>query len=254
MNQRFGDDLPGPDGIDTALLASMRDRRSCRSYADRPVDDALIDYLASIALAAPSKSDLQQRDVLIVRDPALRARIDALMPHFEWLPAAPAMVIFLADHARQHRLHAMHGIAYNNDHLDGFFNASVDAAIALGAFVTAAESVGLGTCPLSVIRNHVATISEWLGLPDQVFPVAGLAVGWPADEGRMSMRLPLAETVHVDRFDDSRSEANIRDYDARRQAHDGAEKPWSLQKAEMYNKVQRADFGAHIRKIGFKLD
>ena len=47
------------------------------------------------------------------------------------------------------------------------------------AFVAAAEAVGLGCCPISVIRNHAEEVGGLLGLPDHLFPVAGLGVGEP---------------------------------------------------------------------------
>jgi Nitroreductase family len=77
-------------------------------------------------------------------------------------------------------VHAWRGHTFANDHLDAFFNATVDAAIALETFVAAAEAAGLGCCPISVIRNHAEEVSGLLGLPDHVFPVAGLGVGIPA--------------------------------------------------------------------------
>jgi len=70
-------------------------------------------------------------------------------------------------------------------------------------FILAAEAAGLGCCPISVIRNHVDRAGEILGLPDKVFPVAGLCVGWPAVEGHISLRLPPTVTVHRDRYDDA---------------------------------------------------
>lgn len=254
MSSRFGDDVAIPAGIDGALFASMARRGSCRAYKTDRVDDSLIEFLAGVALAAPSKSDLQQRDILIVRDPELRRRIDGLMPDFEWLPEAPVLLLFLANNARQRRLHEMTGEPFANDHLDAFFNAGVDAAISLATFVTAAEAAGLGVCPLSVIRNHCKTVAEWCALPDHVFPVAALAVGWPASPPKVSMRLPLAETVHVDRFSDDGSVERIEAYGTRRRVADGSDEPWQLQKAKMYAKLQRGDFGAYVRSIGFTLE
>src|SRR5262249_57319981 len=99
-------------------------------------------------------------------------------------------------------------------HLHGLFNATVDAAIALEAFVAAAEAAGLGCCPISVIRNHAEEVSELLGLPDHVFPVAGLGVGIPATPAFVSARLPLGLTVHRDRYTDATDE-KVRPYDTR---------------------------------------
>ena len=59
----------------------------------------------------------------------------------------------------------------------------------LATFLRAAHAVGLGCCPISVIRDHAARVSELLGLPEKVVPYAGLCVGWPATEGRISARL-----------------------------------------------------------------
>ena len=109
-------------------------------------------------------------------------------------------VVFLANGRRLPQIAARRGKPFPNDHLDLFFNATVDAAIVLATFVRAAETVGLGCCPISVIRDRAAAVSDILGLPDKVIPVAGMAVGWPAEEGELSPRLPLSVTLHEDRY------------------------------------------------------
>lgn len=154
-----------------------------------------------------------------------------------------------------------------NDHLDAFFNASVDAGIALASFVTAAEAAGLGCCPISTIRDRSADVAELLGLPDHVFAVAGLAVGYPQFPApRISMRLPLDATLHTDRYTEPDLQDTIRNYDAARHAHRpataqrqpdrfGTADPytWSDDKTRQYSQPERADFGAFIRARGFDL-
>lgn len=260
---RFGfSDLPG---IET--LASMAGRASCRAFTDESIDPGLLRLLCAIALSAPSKSDLQQRDIVIVSNPAMRANIDDLLSGQAWVKGAPVLLVFCGNHARQRVLHELRGRPFANDHLDAFFNAAVDAAIALEAFVTAAEAVGLGCCPISAIRNESEAVSDLLALPERVFPVAGLAVGWPARDPQISMRLPLAATVHEDRFDSEvqkpaiemydRERAAAQPYETQRYAADfGISKAygWSEDKARQYAKPERADFGAFVRAKGFRLD
>jgi nitroreductase len=65
--------------------------------------------------------------------------------------------------------------------LDSFMNASVDAGIAMMAFIASAESVGLGCCPISAVREHLHELCPAFDIPDSVFPVAGLCLGWPTD-------------------------------------------------------------------------
>ena len=54
-------------------------------------------------------------------------------------------------------------VAVENGGLEGFFNAAVDAALALQSCILAAETLGLGACPISVLRNHIAAVGAILG-------------------------------------------------------------------------------------------
>ena len=259
----------GPDTCPQTWL-QLAKRGSCRHFTDRKVAPELIETLCALALSSPSKSDLQQRDIVIVDDPAIRARIDTLLTTGllaqAWISGAPSLLVFCGNNRRQRQIHQWRRKAFVNDHLDAFFNASVDAGIALTAFVIAAEAAGLGCTPISAIRNHAQEISDLLDLPDHVFPVAGLGLGWPKWEPRVSPRLPLDATVHRNRF----SEAGIKDtvdaYDRRRdgvqpmqsqRAVDRFGKAdfygWSEDKARQYAGPERADWGAFATRKGFKL-
>ena len=250
-----------------AVLADMADRRVMRRYLDKPVDPALVETLCAVALSAPTKSDLQQADIVIVSDKAQRARLEALLPENPWVQTAPVFLVFCANNRRHRLLFEWRGRPFVNDHLDAFFNAAVDSGIVLATFVAAADRAGLGTCPISAIRNHAAAVSEILGLPDHVFPVAGLGVGWPSFAGVMSPRLGLDVTIHHDRYDESGLRGKVDAYDARREAVQpyktrryperfGEAGPygWSEDKARQYSVPERADFGAFVRAKGFRLD
>jgi len=262
FDRRFGEDIAGLEGAD-----DITGRGVCRLYENTPVDPGLVRTLCALALSSPTKSDLQQRDILIVQNPDLRLRINALFPNMPWVADAPAFLVFLGNNRRQRQIHEWRGHPFANDHLDAFFNATVDAGIALSAFVMTAERAGLGCCPISVIRDHAAEVSDWFQLPDYVFPVAGLTLGYPARPTRVSPRLPLSVTVHTDHFDETDVRAKIEAYDARRAAIQpyggqrnverfGTTEPytWSEEKARHYASPERTDFGAFIRAKGFKLD
>jgi nitroreductase/FMN reductase [NAD(P)H] len=268
LDLRFGDFGAKVDAEVAANVALQRmaNRGVVRRFKPEPVGNDLIETLCAVALSAPSKSDLQGRDILIVDDPVLRSRINTLLADQEWIAAAPHFLVFLGNNRRQRQVHEWRGHPFANDHLDAFFNAAVDAAIALQAFVTAAEAAGLGCCPVSVIRNHAAEVSEMFALPDHVFPVAGMGFGRPAVPMNISARLPLALTLHRNRFTPATREA-VEAYDRRRNgifpyraqrnvARFGicADYGWSEEKARHYAVPERADFGAFIRAKGFKLD
>ncbi len=265
---RFGERVAVPDDIGPLdELARLARRRVHRTWSDRPVSEELVRLLCAIALCAPSKSDLQQRDVIIVRDASTRERIAQRLPHMPGVEAAPVLLVFCADGRRVRDVAALCGKPFPNNHMDLFFNAVGDAAIALSTCLIAAESIGLGACPISEIRNHAADVDRMLGLPPQVVPFAGLCLGWPGSPGQMSPRLPLAMTVHVDRYREAPLAASLAAYDRRReslQPYDKQYQPerwgvapeygWSEQKARQYAVAQRVDFGAYVRSKGFVLD
>jgi len=263
---RFGE-VPAVDAECAGLdeLSRLAARSVHRRYTNRAVDPGLIRLLCACALSAPSKSDLQQADILIA-DKADQNAIADLIPDQPFIRAAPVFLVFLANGRRLPEIARMRGKPFPNDHLDQFFNAAVDAGIVLATFLRAADAVGLGTCPISVIRDHSATVSTMLNLPQRVIPVAGLCVGWPADPGRISPRLPLSCTVHEGRYDEGDLAAQIDGYD-RRRASIHPYKPrdparwgdvpfygWSEDKARQYGVPQRPDFGAFVRGKGFRLD
>jgi nitroreductase len=266
LNRRFGEMLPVDDtlaGLDE--LARLAGRRVQRRTTDRAVDPELLRLLCACALSAPSKSDLQQADIVIVNK-ADQAVIADLIPDQPFIRTAPVFLVFLANGRRLPEISKMRGKPFSNDHLDQFFNAAVDAGIVLATFIRAADAVGLGTCPISVIRDHSAKVSEMLRLPQRVIPVAGMTVGWPADAGHISPRLSLPCTVHDGKYDEGDLAARIDAYDRRRAAihpykprdparwSDVSFYGWSEDKARQYGVPQRADFGAFVRRKGFKLD
>ena len=268
LKSRFGSApalSEAPKGVE--VLAEMANRRVVRRYSDKPLDPALLDTLCAVALSAPSKSDLQQADIVIVTDKKQREKLQALIPENPWAAAGPALLVFCGNNRRHRLLFDWRGRPFVNDHLDPFFNAAVDAGIVLATFIAAADRVGLGTCPISQIRNQAAQVSEVLGLPQHVFPMAGLGVGWPSFEGVMSPRLGLDVSIHRDRYDETGLREKVEAYDRRRNETqpyktqrfvekfgDDPSYGWSEDKARQYSVPERADFGAFVRAKGFNLD
>ena len=269
IQERFG--LPTETGRGRPAegpLALLLSHRTHRRYRPDPIPDDVLDMALAAALSAPSKSDLQQVGIVLVKDRATQATIGGLIPDMPWVAQAPLFMVFCGDNRRIRRVSELRARPFPNDTLDMFMNAAVDAGLVLQAFITAAAALGLGCCPISVIRNHVEKVAALLELPPGVFPVAGLCVGYPAQPGFTSMRLPPAVTVHTDRYHDHDLPAQLEAYDRRREARHatpresqrfadryGYSEPygWSEDKARQYSVPERHSFGPFIRRHGFDL-
>ncbi|HSZ65931.1 MAG TPA: nitroreductase family protein [Xanthobacteraceae bacterium] len=265
---RFGEKLKvdcGLPGLDE--LARIAGHRSQRYFQPRAIAPDLLKLLCACALSAPSKSDLQQCDIVVVSDQGIRQGIVATIPDMPWIMDAPVFLVFVGNGARLPEIAKLRDKPFPNDHLDQFFNAAVDAAIVMAMFIRAAEAVGLGCCPISAIRDRPQIVSDLLRLPQRVVPVAGLCVGWPAQEGEITPRLSLATTVvenaygernlagEIDAYD--RRRAQFRPYRRQRDVARWGEAPfygWSEDKARQYAEPTRTDFGGFVRGKGFRLD
>jgi nitroreductase len=242
IGRRFGDGGPSCDGApDNEFIRRVLSRKTVRRYSDAKPEENLLDLLVAAALSASAKSDFQQSSILRISDPAKRAAIGALFPKMPWIGVSPVFFIFLGDARRLQRIGELRG----------------------------KPAAGLGVCPISVIRNEVGRVASILELPDLVFPVVGLCLGYPQADGHISLRLPRAVTTHRDRYDDSRLPQAIDDYDRRRDSAHVIPKDqhranakfgeanfygWSEDKARQAADAEGAAFPPHLRSHGFTLD
>ncbi len=266
--ERFGEKFsvdPGWPGLHE--LAQIAGHRSHRRFLPRPIDPGLLRLVCACALSAPSKSDLQQCDIVIVGDTAIRRGIVATIPDMPWIMDAPAFLMFVANGERLPELAKLRGKPVPNDHLDQFFNAAVDTGIVLATFIRAASAAGLGCCPISAVRDHPRTVSDLLCLPRRVIPVAGLCVGYPAQPGEVTPRLSISTTLIENRYGQRDLAGEIDAYDRRREKsrpYRRQRRPerwgqasfygWSEDKARQYAEPTRTDFGRFVRDKGFCLD
>ena len=265
---RYGFDLEIPADVPDGVQALLN-RRVIRKYKTNPINEQTMALLLSAAQSAPTKSNLQQYSIVIIRDPEVRNAVSELVPSMPWVRNAPVIAIFLGDVRRIRRLAEIRSHTYQNNNADTFMNAAVDAALAMQCFITAADYLGLGTCPISYVRNRIDDLAEILDLPDGVFPISGLCVGFPDDAGYVSMRLPQKVVVHQDLYNDDDLETDVKDYDDRnherfaltptKQRHTDKygvlEKcTWSENVARQLSLPERAGFADYLKRKGINLD
>ncbi len=261
---RFGIE-PTTDGEEPndPMLARVLVRRTHRRYTDQPVSDWLLDWLLYAALSTSSKSDFQQATIVRIKDADKRARIAQHFPTMPWIGKSPVFLVFCADPRRLEQISSFRHHPQRNNDLEGFLNSCVDAALMMQTLILCAEAVGLGCCPISVVRNQMPAVAEVLKLPDGVFPVSGLCLGYPSDTGFVSMRLPPSLTLHTDAYDASRLAAEIDAYDRRRNARHAVPREqqrnpekfghadfygWSEDKARQAAEPEGGPFATYLKK------
>lgn len=191
----------------------LKSHRSIRKFTEEPVSDEMVDDIIGAGFAAATSSNLQGATVIRVRDAETRAAIAAVAGGQKQIEMCSAFFVWCADLHRSGIACEMGGGELVTGMTEHFLIATVDCALAAQNAVVAAESLGLGICYIGAVRNDPATVADLLSLPDQVYPVFGLCIGWPAQNPDVKPRLPLAVTLKEERYEDSADRELIAGYD-----------------------------------------
>jgi nitroreductase len=167
------------------LEATIKNRRSVRSYTDEPVSDEALVKVLEAGRLAPSANNRQPWHFIVVKDPHKR-KILSEGKYAKFLTSCPVVIVGCGDKVKSEKWHA------------------IDTTIALENMVLQATSQGLGTCWIGSFNGE--DVRKALNVPDNFSVIAMLAVGHPKDTpvrdailGRSSRRA-LDEIVSWEEF------------------------------------------------------
>lgn len=183
-------------------MKSVSNHRTIRKYSSRDVEPDLLQRLLAEASRTQTMGNLQLYSVVVTRSREGKA---ALAPaHFNqpMVMNAPVVLTICADFRRTTAWAHCRQASPGYDNFLSFVNAATDALLFTQTFSILAEDEGLGLCYLGTTLYQPQTIIETLSLPQLVFPVATLTLGWPAEEPSLSDRLPLDGFVHDEFYHD----------------------------------------------------
>ncbi|MDC1194340.1 nitroreductase family protein [Pseudomonadota bacterium] len=270
-NNRYGknSDLDLSQVDTSPLLKSILSRASVRKFSKKLITKEILTILLASAQSAPSKSNLQQYSILVIQDTSIKTEISNLIGNTKWALTAPIFLLFLADISRNIKISSDRGYKHKNNNVDTFMNGVIDAALSMQSMVIASEAMGLGVCPISMIRNILEEVKLICKLPKGVFPIAGLAVGWPDEKAPISIRLPQDIVTHVNIYKEDNLSQKINEYDERvfkiapiseeKQRHVDlygiAEKgTWSENISRQLSVPERANFKNWLKDHGINLE
>jgi len=162
------------------ILSVLKSRRSIRKYKDILVEPDKINLCIEAAQWAPSASNKQPWEFLIVTAKDIREKLASIHPYAKFVSQSPVVFVPLTNpkiHSKYHHS---------------------DTALATMQFMIEAHSLGLSTCWAGVIYSDFEPkIRKLLSIPDQLNVLALVAVGY-ANETRESSRKSLNELLHYE--------------------------------------------------------
>lgn len=183
-------------------MKSLKDRRSIRKYQSKDVSEELLNELFEQAFRASTVGNMQTYSVVVTRDARMK---EALAPaHFNqpMVTGAPVVLTFCIDLRRFTKWCSQRNATPGYDNFQWFVTGAIDALLAAQTFCVAAEEKGLGICYLGTTTYNPDKIIDVLELPELVFPITTITVGWPDEHPAQTDRLPLEAVVHREKYCD----------------------------------------------------
>jgi FMN reductase (NADPH) len=249
----------------TPVIELIYQHGSVRQYKSDPVPSKLVEEIIAAGQRASTSSNLQTYSVITTTDRSKINQIQEITRGQKHISQAPVFLLWCADFSRLKRVCIHQGYDLNADNLERFLVSSVDAAIASQTAGLAAESLGLGFCYIGAIRNHPQQVITLFELPELVFPLFGMTLGWPEQAPRIRPRLPLKAVLHEETYKQDDLDL-LKEYDqimietgiyqnrqVDRQDQDHADYGWMEHSARRVSKPSRPDLRKTVIKAGFLL-
>ena len=172
--------------IDNPVIKTLMTHHSIRRYTDALPSDEVVETLVRAGQQAPFA--YQMGSVLLSR---MRERNPF---------NAPLFFTICVDAHRTELVMAQRGWKLASSNLHVLLFGMEDAVMMAQNMVVAAESLGLGTCYIGTAQYRSLAIAKEYNLPERVFPIVGLAAGYPAEDPPVRPRYPLKFTLFEDRY------------------------------------------------------
>ena len=183
-------------------MQTINTRRSIRRYQDKDVDNTLLTRLIKEAERTQTMGNLQLYSVVVTRSEELKAKLAPAHFNQPMVTGAPVVLTFCADYRRTTLWAEQRQATPGYDNPLSFVNAMTDALLFCQTFCNLAEEEGLGCCFLGTTVYQPQNIIDTLQLPELVFPVATITLGWPDENPPLSDRLPVSTIIHEETFHD----------------------------------------------------
>ncbi len=202
--------------ITKSVSETLLQRRSIRRYEYEPVSREDMEFVFDAIRNTPTSYNAQQYSVIDVTDPDLKQKLYELTNQKQ-IKTCSHFLAFCADFnkiacAAKAKGEHMPEI-YNT--ADGLILGTVDAALAMMSAVTAACSLGLGTCCIGYARTAAPDeISSLLKLPQHVYLVCGLAIGIPRETPDLKPKQPRGLIIHSNTYRQGDLTSDLLAYDS----------------------------------------
>ncbi|MBO5682818.1 MAG: nitroreductase family protein [Clostridia bacterium] len=178
-------------------IRQLNERKSVRVFLDREIGKAEKDAILNAACQAPTAGNQQLYTIIDVTDQHIKERLVETCDNQPFIASAKMVLIFCADCKKWYDAFRFAGCEPRLPDVGDLLLAVSDANIAAQNAVTAAESLGIGSCYIGDIMENCEEQRALLGIPEYVFPAAMLVFGYPTEQQKERKKPRRADMEHI---------------------------------------------------------
>ncbi|MGN8632220.1 nitroreductase family protein [Blautia sp. HCP3S3_G3] len=179
------------------VLQQLNDRKSVRVFEEREISAEDKAAILQAAVMAPTAGNQQLYTILDITDQSKKERLSETCDHQPFIASAKMVLVFCADCRKWYDAFSACGCEPRLPGAGDLMLAVTDTAIAAQNAVTAAESLGIGSCYIGDIMENCEQQREILGLPEYVFPAVMLVFGYPTEQQKRRKKPERVSMKHI---------------------------------------------------------
>jgi len=198
-----GVDDPGGGKYPNETIRFLHERSSCRSFHDKKIPPEVMNLILEAGLHAATGGNLQPYSIIQIQDEATKRQLAKLNEDQNFIITAPVDLLFCIDFRRLRRWAELECAPFSaSSSFRHFWISFQDTIIAAQNICTAADALGLGSVYVGTVIDCLREIRELLAIPEGVFPVVLLSLGYPKDRPGSKRKLGVSTIVHREKYRD----------------------------------------------------
>lgn len=180
----------------------LYERGSCRDFADKEIPREVLDAVLEAGTHAPTGGNLQPYSIIKIMEKDTMERLAKLCGQ-RFIGEVPVDLLFCIDLHRLDRWAELEVAPFTaTSSFRHFWVSFQDTIICAQNICTAADSMGLGSVYIGTALEIFRELKEMLRLPDGVFPVVLLCIGYPKTKIMPRKKLGIEVVVHDEEYCD----------------------------------------------------
>ena len=184
-------------------IQDINNRKSVRVFTKESISKEKKEMILEAAFQAPTAGNQQLYTIIDVTDQKLKETLAKTCDNQPFIAEADMVLVFVADCQKWYDGFKDVGANPRNPGVGDLMLVVTDTAIAAQNAVTAAQSLGIGSCYIGDIMENAEIHKEILKLPEYVFPAVMLVFGYPTMqqiEREKPKRVEASYVVHENAY------------------------------------------------------